>query len=123
MYAVAAVGLVVYLVLFILSAKETVANSDREKGFFWAFKAMGLYLYKRLEKWKTSPLFNSGVDKNLKRLYPGNTPDKCLRDYYADKFAKSLIIGLVGILLGLLLCYQEKQEQIVLGGVVNRGSY
>lgn len=123
MYAVAAVGLVVYLVLFILSKKEAVIDRDKKKGKFGAFQIMGLYLYKRLEKWKTSFLFDSKVDKNLKRLYPGSASDKLRRDYYADKFAKSLMIGWVGILLGLILCYQAKQEEIVLDGVVSRGTY
>lgn len=122
MYIVAGIVVVLYLILALLSRKEmTDSKTDR---LLRPFYRMALYLY----KWsciRRLPFFSGGqVAEDLARLHPSENKAGICTDYYVGKIAKSLLICLVGTLLGLLVSTQAQAKRNLSDeGYVVRGSY
>lgn len=122
MYIVTGIVVVLYLTLAFLSRNEIV---DRKIGtLLRPFYRMAIYLY----KWsciRRLPIFVAGqVTEDLARLHPGENKESICTDYYVGKMAKSLLICLVGTLLGCLVSVRAQGERnLSEEGYVLRGTY
>ncbi len=122
MYAVAGVTAILYLILGFLSRKETVADTGQK--VLRPFQRMGMFLYKRACICRL-PVFSSRqVARDLERLHPGENVQCLCADYYVKKLGLSLLLFLVGTLLGTALCAKTQSERLLdHTGSVARGSY
>ena len=59
-----------------------------------------LLLFRKLELGRKLYAGNSAVKKHLEQLHPGQNSEALLEEYFCKKAARSLIVCLVGILLG-----------------------
>ncbi len=122
MYVIGCIVLICYLVLGILSRKETVEQNVSR--FLAPFHRMAVYLYKRICIHKL-PFFSSAqVEKDLRSLHPGEGKESLKADYYMKKLSLSLAVVFVGTLFGMLVKYNS-QSSLLLDeeGRIPRGDY
>lgn len=122
MYVTGCIVFVCYLVLGILSRKETVEQNVSR--LLAPFHRMAVYLYKRICIHKL-PLFSSTqVEKDLRSLHPGEGKERLKADYYMTKLSLSLAVVFVGTLFGMLVKYNS-QSGLLLDeeGRIPRGDY
>lgn len=122
MYVVTTVVLLLYLVLVFLSGKEEV-DTQTER-VLRPFYRMAIYLHKWACIRKLSFFSRRQVTEDLARMYPGEGREQKCTEYYVGKLAKSLLICLVGTLLGLVVSVQAQGKRILSKeGYVIRGTY
>lgn len=122
MYVTGCIVLICYLVLGILSRKETVEQNVSR--FLVPFHRMAVYLYKRICIHRL-PFFSSAqVEKDLRSLHPGEGKERLKADYYMKKLSLSFAVVFVGTLFGMLVKYNS-QSSILLDeeGRIPRGDY
>ncbi len=122
MYVAAGGVLLLYLLLGILSRKETV--EETEQTLLLPFRKMGMFLYKRACMRKL-PLFSGRqVARDLERLHPGENVERLCARYYVKKLSFSLLLLFVGTLFSLAFFVKEQGERLLDdSGSVLRGSY
>ncbi len=122
MYAVAAVLICVYIILYLLAKKETPEAVPSR--LLIPFYRMALYLYKRTCAKSFSFFKNRRAEDDLQRLYPGEDRNRLCTVYYVRKLALFLIICFVGTFLGGLVSIKAKMsETLTEGGTMIRGDY
>lgn len=121
MYVVTGLILFLYLFLGYLSRKEDTG----EVGIVMRpFYRIALYLYKLSRIHKIFFLVSRQVEADLERLHRGENKQQACTEYYVRKLAKSLLICLVGTLLGLLVSMKSGGDNLIDDtGTVTRGSY
>ncbi|MCH5344968.1 MAG: hypothetical protein J1E64_13115 [Acetatifactor sp.] len=122
MYAAAGMIVGIYLILGFLSRKETAVETEQK--ILIPFLRMGMFLYKRACIQRLPLFSNRQVAKDLERLHPGENVERLCAQYYVKKLGLSLLLFLVGTLLGAALYAKEQNERILDNfGSVARGSY
>lgn len=122
MYVAAGIVVLCFGILGFLSRRETV--DLKVSVMLRPFYRMALHIY----KWtciRKFPLFVSRqVETDLEKLHPGENGKQLCTDYYVGKLAKSMLICVVGVFLGLAISVQSKQDRILdATGTVHRGTY
>lgn len=122
MYVVAGIIASLFLLLGILSRKESVESSENK--VMRPFDKMAFYLYKRICICKLPVFVNGQVERDLEKLHPGERKQQLCTRYYVNKMAKSLQICLAGTFLGLVLSAQARGNS-ALGedGTITRTAY
>lgn len=122
MYIVTGVVLILYLVLGFVSRKEQV---DAETGrLLRPFTRMAICLHKWVCIRKLPFFSRRQVAEDLARMYPGEGKERKCTEYYVEKLARSLLICLVGTLLGLVVSVQAQYKRnLSREGYVIRGTY
>lgn len=122
MYYVVGVVCLCYLILAILSRREGVPRG--ESAVLRPFCRMALYLYKRACIHRLPFFSTKQVREDLARLYPREGRESVCTDYYVRKLALSLLIVLVGSVLGLAVSAQAQSKRALSDeGTVTRSSY
>lgn len=122
MYVAAGLVVILFLVLGFLSRQERV---DVEcSGLLRPFYSVAQYLYKRACIYKVPFLSSVQAERDLERLHPGECKDLLFAEYYVGKLAKSLMICLAGLFLGVVISVQAQRTNL-LGdeGMILRGTY
>ncbi len=122
MYGIAMAVAGGYFIVFFLSRKEDTAPNI--SSLLAPFYRMTLYLLKRI--WPKFPkLFSSAqVEKDLAQLYPGESKECMMTEYYARKMALCLAVVFIGTILGTAV-KMSAQNGLTLreDGLVRRSSY
>lgn len=122
MYVTGCIVLICYLILGILSRRETVEQNVSR--LFVPFHKMSVYIYKRICIHRL-PLFSSvQVEKDLRSLHPGEGKESLKAGYYMKKLSLSFVVVFVGTLFGMLVKYNS-QSSLLLNeeGGIPRGDY
>ena len=80
-------------------------------------------LFRKLELGKKLFGGHSSVKKHLEQLHPGQNSEALLEEYFCKKVARSLIICLVGILLGTMVFISNIMKDTLKEGYLPRGDY
>ena len=80
-------------------------------------------LFRKLELGKKLSGGHSSVKKHLEQLYAGQNSEALLEEYFCKKVARSLIICLVGILLGTMVFISNIMKDTLKEGYLPRGDY
>lgn len=122
MYVAAGLISILYLTLAFLSRKEAV---DPKTGFaLRPFHRMALHLYKWFCIHKIPVFYGRQVQRDLARLNPGEVKERIYTEYYVAKLARSLLVCLVGMFLGLAVSISARADRILSdSGVILRESY
>lgn len=125
MYVAAALVGVICLFLGIVSRKEELdLVNSRARGVQRFFERIAIYLYKRICIHKIPLVSSAQVEQDLKRLHPEENRDQLLTEYYVSKLEKSLMICVVGTILGVVICAQsERTDLLGTTGSIVRGTY
>ena len=106
-------------VLFFKSVK--LEYEAERKGIGGVFERIGYYVagtgfFKRR--------YRKNVEATLKILYPARDPMELCRKYYGEKTALCIVVLLSGLLLSVLLSYNDQKESILQeGNKLRRGGY
>lgn len=118
----ATVVILAYIVLFLLARKESPGKVTR--GVWKPFYCMALYLYKLACRRRLPIVGESRVSGDLERLHPTENKAAVCTDYYVEKLAKSLLIGFLGTMLGVVVSVKNGTEKILQeDGTIVRGAY
>ncbi len=119
MYIIAGLVLIIYLFLWFVSRRISVAG----KGLKTTLR-MGAWIY---GKWKKREVDGSGqsrIKTDLKKLYPGEESEERIARYYAEKLGLILTVVFVGMLLGTVVFVKtDLEKSLQKGNVVERGDY
>ncbi len=111
MYVAAGIVVLLFLGLCVLSRKETI--DVKVSVLLRWFYRIAVYLYKWACIHQIPFLFNTQVEKDLEKLYPGQNKKQISMEYYVSKLAKSLMIGMVGVLLGVVVSIQARKNSLL----------
>lgn len=122
MYLVGGIIAFFYLMLLFLSRKEK--TEEKISSMLKPFYRMAVWIYKRVCIRKL-PLFQSEqVERDLKRLCPGEGKEQAKANYYIRKLSLCLAILLVGTLFGIAVRYNSHSSLLLdQEGNILRGSY
>lgn len=122
MYGIACAVLLGFVVLLLLSRKETVPSQI--SSLLKPCYKIASYLYKRLCHWIPRLFASAQVERDLAGLHPGVQREALKLEYYARKGAICLAVVLAGTLFGTAAKYSS-ETQIILGedGTIVRGDY
>lgn len=122
MCVVVVVIVLLYFVLFLLARKEKPTHVPA--GVLMPFYQIAFFLYKRICAKGIPIVGQRSVRKDLERLHPGENREIICTDYYIGKLAMSLVICLLGAVLGLSISIKTEKESVLQGdGTIVRGSY
>lgn len=122
MYIIGSIVLAGYLLLGILSRRETVEQDVSR--ILAPFYRMAVYIYKKICT-RRIPFFSSPqVERDLRSLYPGEGKERLKTKYYIRKISLALTILFVGTLFGMLAEYSSRSGVLLDGeGRIFRGNY
>lgn len=80
-------------------------------------------LFRKLELGKKLSGGHSSVKKHLEQLHPGQNSEALLEEYFCKKITRSLVICLVGVLLGTMVYISNVMKDTLKEGYLPRGDY
>lgn len=80
-------------------------------------------LFRKLKLGKKLLAGNSLVKKNLEQLHPGQSSEALLEEYFCKKAARSMLVCLVGTLLGVAVYISASTKDTLKEGYLPRGDY
>lgn len=111
MYVTGCIVLICYLILGILSRRETVEQNVSR--LLAPFYRIAVYIYKKICIHKL-PFFSSAqVEKDLRSLHPGEGKESLKASYYMKKLSLSIAVVFVGTLFGMLVKYNCKSSLLL----------
>lgn len=122
MYIIGGIVIACYLILGILSRRETVEQDVSR--IMAPFYRMAVCLYKRICIHKISVFSSSQVERDLSCLYPGEGKENLAAKYYIKKISLSLAILFMGTLFGAAAKYNSESSILMdREGRIPRGDY
>lgn len=120
MYIIAAVTILLYLVLWLLSRREEISCKSRLMRPFYRMAAFCCRFWKGRDQ---ESLYANRIYADLKKLYP-NEPGKWLMQHYMiEKLGLILAVILTGTLFGTAAAWQVRQGAVLRDGNIMRGDY
>lgn len=119
MYIIAAVTIVLYLVLWLLSRKEGISCKNR---FMRPFYRMAAFCSRSCTgRRENESLYESRICADLKKLYPDEPGKQLVKRYMVEKLGLILAVILTGTLLGAAAAWQAQREAGLKDGNIIRG--
>ncbi len=117
--------LMLFLLLFLLSRRETAGEPDVSgRRLPRAFVRVAAFLGKKARLWEgaSGRKRNRRIDEELQFLYPADAAAQSLR-YRRERLAYALMILFAGTLLALCVCISSRQRRERALDVMERGGY
>lgn len=80
-------------------------------------------LFRKLELGKKLSAGHSSAKKHLEQLHPGQNREALLEEYFCKKITRSLVICLVGVVLGIAVFISTALKDTLKEGYLPRGDY